>query len=438
MNATNDFISTLINNRERIVDKLFQNYGYEYLHKILSEINNENDPTIKIIPNNKILYRILTGNYEASRYDKSSIDWIPTQEIVDSILALADHFNIKYIEEIYTGMGILSGLLLKKQNKIQVTAADTFDNISTCNKLDIFPIAKRGVSDYKYYNQLNQPYPDMIISTHFVENSLKPNFTFVDNILDLISSYNHKIIMLFLPNTCTLFYDNFYYLETTGKYKVYNYHVKAFDKYYYLANLMKDYYKSSILVHILVRGDIIHDSNTIESLFSPAIIPVSVIDKHCVFYKWLVSLYKDVSPKLIKRIIETYDVQKQLHNHTEIKNVIQNFISIKDFNIPEYIYDIDEFLFWSKCILKNLFFVFENRYQFFCFYTTAQSIKNSEIRQNINFPSWVRTLDNMYIYIYLEIIKNSSNDRWKIYEVDFGLTFLSTNNKNKKLLKKIN
>ncbi|XWV26636.1 putative orfan [Tupanvirus soda lake] len=445
MNATNDFIYTLINNRERIVDKLSQNYKYEYLHKIFSEINNEKDPTIKINPNNKILYRLLSGNYEASRYDKSSIDWIPSEELVDGIITLANHFDIKHIEEIYTGMGILSALLSKKQNKIQITAADTFDNISTCNKLDIFPIAKRGVSDYKYYHQLKQPYPDMVISTHFFENSLEPDLTFVNNVLDLINSCNHKTIILFLPNTCTLLYENFYYLITSGKYKVYTYHVKAFDKYYYLANLMTDYYKSSIMAHILVKNDIaVHDSylidsSLIDSIFSTAIIPVPIIDTHCIFYKWLVTLYKDVSPKLIKRIIDTFDIQKQLHNHTEIKNVIQNFISIKPYNIPEYIYDIDEFLFWSLCVIKNLYFVFENRCQFFCFYTTVQSIKNSEIRQNINFPAWVRTLDNMYKYIYLDIVKNNSEaNQWKNNRSDFYTTFNTVNEQNKKLLLKLN
>ena len=137
MNATNDFISLLINNKEKIVDKLQQNYSYDYLIKIFSEINSERDNTIKILPPNKKLYRILTGQYNASRYDNSSIDWLPSSELVDGIISLAKHYNINHIEEIYTGMGILSALLANKQSKINITAADTFENKNTCNKLNL-------------------------------------------------------------------------------------------------------------------------------------------------------------------------------------------------------------------------------------------------------------------------------------------------------------
>ncbi len=115
MNPTNDFVSTLINNREKLVEKLAQNYSYQYLYEIFKEINNERNETIKIIPNDKKLYRILTGQFDASRYDKSSIDWIPSEEIIDGIMSIVKHYDIKHVEEIYSGLGLLSALLLKKK-----------------------------------------------------------------------------------------------------------------------------------------------------------------------------------------------------------------------------------------------------------------------------------------------------------------------------------
>ena len=437
MNPTNDFICTLINNREKFVEKLAQNYSYQYLHKIFTEINSEYDQTIKIIPDDKKLYRVLTGQFEASRYDKSSIDWIPSEELVDGIISIIKYFGIKHVEELYTGHGILASLLSKKDNTIEITTADTFDYINTCNKLGFTKIAKRSASDYKYYEQIKAPYPDMIISTHYPEIPfLVEASSFFGEIIELISSGNHKIIVLILPNTCTIFYNTLYYFVVSGKYKLYSYHIKALDKYFFTSDLMKNHYKSTMLAHILVRTDEFNQVQSLDEIFSSAIIPTQIIDMHCNLLKLLITFYSVLSPKLVKNIYRNYDIYKIFNSQKKIKELTQSIFQLKNINVPQYIYDIDELLFWEKCFQKNLFFVFDTRLQFYDFYITTISVKNSETRRNIQFPYWIQTLDEMSVYIYLNSIKTTEDNEWQISKSKFNSIFLAINNKNKKLLNK--
>lgn len=447
MNLTNDFIAILLNNRERIVDKLLQNYSYAHLLKLFSEINIEKDASIKIMPNNKHLFRLLSGSFDGSKYDKSSIDWIPSKELVDGIVSLAQYFNINHIEEIYTGMGILSALLTETNGtNISITAADTFENIETCNKLGSIPIAKRDINDFKYYEQLNEPYPEMIISSYYPANNFtknNKNNVFVEEMTSLIQSNNHKIIVMILPHTFTHFYDLFYHLMINNEYTINTYYVKAFDKYFYLSDLMKTRYPSSMVAHVLVKTNIfpknttsfVEKNNLLCEILGSSIISSDNIDKHCTFAKWLNIFYDNFSSKMIKSIYRIHNFTKPLSGNKKVKELIDYFVLFDKKSIhtfPQYIYDIDEFLFWAKCVEKNLFFVFDNRLQFYTVYTQSISVENSEVRQNINFPSWIQTLDSMYKYIYLD--NTQSTHEWNESCKQFYITFDTINTKNRKII----
>jgi hypothetical protein len=435
MNHTNDFVSTLINNRERFVDKLQQNYSYNFLLKTFSEINTENDPTIKILPSDKILYRILTGQFAASRYDKSSIDWIPSEELVNGIISIANSFNINHIEELYTGMGILSALLKNKQNEINITAADTFNNSSTCNKLNLFAIAKRSALDYKYYPILKESYPDMVISTYFPDTFTDANEKIIDELLNLIYNHNHKIIMIILPNTYTYLNEKLYYVSMSNMYIVRTYHVKALNKYFFITDLLKKYYKSSMIAHILVKSNIHTDEKMdIDTIFSSAIIPTSIIDTQCAFKRMLQCYYDKLSPKLVKCICRKYDFARgyDISNHTKLTDLTTYIINFKMLHLPQYIYDVDEFLFWATYANNKIYYLFDKRENFYDFYTTAKSMENSEIRQKYYFPPWINNVDYIYIYIYMDII--IKNDDWKKNFLKFSLEFKRINKQNKNLL----
>lgn len=453
MNWTNDFVSMLMNNREKIVDKLLQNYSYEHLLKIFQEINKEKDNTITITPNDKRLYRLLTGLYESSRYDKSSIDWIPSSELVNGIINLANYYEITSIEELYTGMGIMAALLIKElENKninISVTAADTSNVLTTCNKLGLISIAKRNAADYKYYKQLNEPYPQMIISTYhpITQDSNKQNMDFMDDICELISSGNHNIIIIFAPFTFTSFYETFYHLTISSNYTLTSFNVKALDKYYYIVNLLNKYYKSAMIAHIFIKNDLLMKKpESLNKLFEPAMIPdfsilsdtvrpSSFINTHCHYARWLKIYYDIASPKLVKSIYRNCDMTKPLTIKSKMKTVISHYSALKYYKfkqIPPQIYDLDEYIFWIKRVMTGSYFVFQSRNEFFTFYTNAINIHKPEIKERLNIPPWAKYMKTLYEFVYLDSINKDGN--WRSNFKGFKIIMENINQANKILL----
>lgn len=440
MNFTSDFTGVLINNREKIVDKLLQNYSYEYLLKIFENINMEKGDNINISPNDKYLYRILTGIYEASQYDKSAIDWIPSEELIDGILKLIEYYQIESVEEIHTGMGILSLILKKKNQTIKITTADTCENISTCNKLDLTQIAKRNVFDYQYYLQLNEPYPEMIISTYYPMiniNNSDNDIKYINEILQLVKNNNNKLIILILPHTFTNYYYLFYHFITKSQYTINSYYIKALDKYFHVTNLLKDHYPSGMVAHILVQKNNGLDNNTfLDNIFEKAICNYTNIDTHCVFAEKLTYYYDKISDKLIKNIYQSHNFMDCGIYNKQINLIftkLGKLVEIDKINIPQYIYKMDEFIFWLHCYELNLYFIFENRVLFFQYYTDAISMENSEIRRQINFPYWITNMGSIYKYIYLQTLNYAGN--WKNNKISFDSTFNEINKNNKITLK---
>lgn len=413
MNVTNDFISLLLNNREKIVDKLYQNYCYDYLIKIFTEINNENNTQFCIEPNDKHVYRYLTGSYKNSLYDKSALNWIPSQELINGILSLALHFGINHIEEIYAGMGILSALLKKENSHLKITSSDTFESNDTCNQLGIVPIARRAPSDFIYYKQLNENYPQMIISSYYPPCGIDQSTFFLEEISNLILTKNHSIIIIILPNTYTFIYDIFYHHLIDREYDLFTYHTKAIDKYFFLSNLMKKQYSTGTLLHILIKKELLLTSETeIDEILFDAIIPTKYIDTHCRQTKWFTFFYDKLSMKLIKSIYRNCDFKKHVVD-SKIKKIMDNTILLNKLklNIPQYIYESDEFLFWSDCIVKRLYFVFNDRKSFYSFYIDAIRVVNEISRKEYNFPLWINTIESMYIYLFFKHTLPDGN--WK-------------------------
>lgn len=428
MFEVNDFIKTITTDRETIVEKLATNYEYNHLVNVFNDVGKSVS-----------LYDILTGKFVDSKYDKSSIDWIPSRELVDSIIYMAKKLGVKHIEEIYSGTGLLSALLSMTDRTLNITTADNFNSVATCNKLNFIPIAKRTVNDYNFYPLINESYPEMIISTYYpvpTIPTINENSAYIEEISNLIASKRHNIIILILPQTITDFFDLLYYTNSESYYTVETFCIKALDKYFAFYDLIKKYYKNSMMAHILVKTDLLKQTNTnIPDCLSPAIISQNTINTNFIFIKWLMFLSNCVSPELLANIYETYDFSKPYILNLKVKNVIKKFTDMysnKIYTIPQYIHKIDEFLLWCRCISKDMFFLFKDRSEFYNFYTFALSIEISETKQTLNFPKWIKSQCEMYIFIYLETI--SLNTDWKKQKKSFMTTFDTINRKNSKII----
>ena len=359
---------------------------------------NTNTKTSTNTSDRRELYRILMGNYSTIT-TFSAIEWFPSKELIDSILSLATFFDITTIEEIHAGIGILSSLLLTKSpTNIKITTSDTYLDRNTCDKLDFVPIAKRSARDFKYYHQLNEPCPQMIISSFYPENSdCAKNHDFLMELSDLICSKNHQIIVVFLPQT----FKNFYELYTIIKhcdYSLYSFQIKALDKYFFVFNLFKKYYGSPMLAHTIIKNNLLIKKKPNYDIFRNAVIDTTSIDTNCKFYWLLKNFYNDFSPILIKSIFNTYEFSKCLNDNNKVMRIMQLHIMTRQKNIrniPQYLYDVDEFIFWADCVHDGLFLVFESRTQFYEHYVEIINTFGFENKD----PSFVRKKKHVTIYL---------------------------------------
>lgn len=432
-----EFKNVLLFERENIVKQLVKNYEYDYLLHLFNELGESK--FYSLVPDNKNIYHFMNGSFEKSKYTKSAISWLPSKELVDGIINLAQCFGIESIDEIYTEMGILSSLLMEKKSKIKITTADTYENINTCEKLNLVPVAKRGAEDYLYYDKIGEKHPEMIISTFYPLNSQLSNpfiqninHSFLKNLISTIKLAHHKIIIMILPQTYSLHYAHLPHFAINNKYHLFSYQIKAIDKFYSVKKLLGAIYQPMI-AHILIRYDLMSDSKyPIEKIFSDAIIPTAYLDTYCPSVKFFVSIYEKLPSKLINNICRIYDFEDTFMKD-EVGRI--SFYMTKYYNIqfPSYIYNISEFLFWCKSIdEKKIYYLFGNRMDFYHFYSTAINIDHDEMQGKWNFPSWIYTQIDKIIFVYLTIIHPKGCNEWKINRSAFESTIRAINQSNQK------
>lgn len=469
-----NFISSLIYNRENFARELFKNYTYDQLLSCFNIINddftvqgskaisphfaNDNNNQIEICPNDKYVYRLLTGKYFNSKYKNSSFNYIPSKELVDGLLSLIKFFKINYIEEIYAGMGLLSSLMKMENKNLNIIASDTFTDISTCKQLGLFPIVNRNPKDFKYYEILNKEYPQMIISSYYPKTMNKYTdikLKFVNQIFNLINNKKHKIIILLLPNTMTYIYNYFYQITLEGYYKIFTYHIKAIDKYFYINNLINDKYPSGMLIHIIIETKLLIDYNLtdIKHILGQAIIEHPIIDTQCNNLKIIKHIYYTFPHGVIKDIYTHCDLMKMMNNNllNEMLTLNEKYISLKIY-VPQYINTIHELLIWNNLISHKIYIIFNNRKEFIDFINLLES---SYPEQLIELKQYEKNLDLQYseqitdihekknIYIPILLTKNeiytflymciwNKPDDWKYDYKQFKKIFKEINENGKK------
>lgn len=450
MNHT--LISSLLYNRENFAELLFKNYAYDYLLTFFNTINDDNNNLIEIYPNDKYIYRILTGKYINSKYINSSFNYIPSKELVDGLLSLINFFKIDYIEEIYAGMGLLSSLMKMENKKLNIVASDIFTDISTCKQLGLFPIVNRNPKDFKYYEILNKEYPQMIISSYYPKTMKKYadiKLKFVNHIFNLINSKKHKIIILLLPNTMTYIYNYLYQIGLNGYYKIFTYHIKSIDKYFYINNLIKDKYPSGMLMHVIIETRLLIDYNLIDikHILGQAIIDHPMIDTQCNHLKIIKHIYYTFPHNVINDIYIQYNLVKITNNNllNEMLTLNEKYLTLKIY-IPHYIHTIHELLLWDNLISNKIYIISNNRKEFIDFVSLLESLhpeqcgthENNLDINDIYIPTLL-TKNEIYMYLYMSsdtsnnIILNEPDD-WKYDYKKFKKLFKKINENGKKFL----
>lgn len=466
MESYNEIIDLLINRRKDLINKM-TNYSYQYLKNSINNIskcllnsnnNNQNsdlnfNSNLPIIqPNNKIIYRILTGNYDNSKYKQSVIDWLPSEELINGIINIAEYFKIKSIEEVYAGLGILSALLQNKiSNKkleIIITTSDPKNNLTTCNQLNYIPIAKRTISDFNYYTKLNEKIPEMIICTYY--EGIEWHNEVIEEINNLIINQRHSIIMIIFPQSNSLIHQVLYYALLDKKYQSYCYHIKAIDKYFHLTELFENntlfekYYPGNMLMYLLIKKELIPDTKLLdmEHILSDIIIPSETIDIYGEYQSFFILIYELFSETFIKNILKECNFNISFSCNKQYKKIESKIITLtEDYyvkNIPEHIHYFDEFMIWSNCITKlNIFVWHYDRSNFLVFISNIKKLENqtNPSKLNIFLPNWLYNKIMIYGYLYLDSIEtNKKKMYWQQNISLFNKIFNEINEKNKTII----
>src|ERR1700733_13070047 len=98
--------NALIYQREKFFSILSYNYKYSTLIKWIKNIKNNN--IMQLFPKDRHFYRCKTSKFETLKYSRSVINWIPSEELIETIISLANIFNIQSIEEINAKTGLFS------------------------------------------------------------------------------------------------------------------------------------------------------------------------------------------------------------------------------------------------------------------------------------------------------------------------------------------
>lgn len=435
MNNTDEFVNIMVNNREKLVDHISKEYSYNYLKSIFENIHAKKYTESFFSPADKYLYRLMTGNFNNSRYTMSSIDWLPSEELINGILLIAKQLKINYIDEIYAGHGILSSLLslkTKSEDNITITAADSVECKNLCKKLNFMPIANRSPRDYQYYPQLNEKIPQMVISTFYPSDnySIEQHKVFIDEIMETIISNHHQLIIIILPHSYNDLDEPLHNLVYDEKYSIFTQYIKAVDKYYEIHEFTKKYVPSNMIAHFIINKNLVTENNIqIANLLENVTIPANV-NYFCKHIHFMKRIYDRYNSKLVKNIYNSYDHLKPFKFNSQFIRIYEISIQTEISNsiYIDWIYTIDEFLFWNKCIKMNLYFIFDHRIDFYSFYTQSIGIDNSEFRRNFNFPFWIKDIKKMYAYIYLNVIKKPED--WRSNRNSFNTIFDKINKQN--------
>src|SRR5579872_607679 len=263
-------ITNLTSNREEFINALYPNYSYDDLIMLVNNIRNacsviqtistSSMDTATDVSGTKIIYDTFAGICNNKKYITSAISWIPAKELIVSLLNLGYLLGVKQIDVLNAEMGILPALLkwesmdiksiIQESMDLEILAADTFKNQSTCNSMGYVDIARRSVNDYTYYEALKKPYPEMVIIYNYVHGCMI-NY---ENILRMFESFKHKVIIVFSSIFASSGFETaFNYLTNTDKYTIYSFPVKSIDMYQDIQQEIQSAYPYGIIGHVLVN-----------------------------------------------------------------------------------------------------------------------------------------------------------------------------------------
>lgn len=404
-----------------------EKYGdYETLKNIFKKLEI-------IYSDNALTSKLLIGQIGPEINKQKSIFEFPTLELINLIDSICETINITKIEEIMTGQGLLSCMLNKILNKNQkrfdIVATDGFCCLETSGKPTYYNIQKKLLLQYT----LNLNNPDIQNTLYIVSwppnNVLKPN----ENICGTIELIN------FIANTKPK------YLVIIGDLDNYNETIKLNDilnEHNYMSTLLpikqichKDYFK--IVDEFSDTINYPQNASHSSVLFCSMIENMNEIDIQLL--EILNQGILEVCKNNLREILKMNDdiVMMDLYSHEYIpawplkidQNEKKVFISKlgmlyqnKHYDIPDYIKNFNDFIFWSDLQLRDLYPEIKKEEKFVEYKELVAEINNgnlSSLKQKYIIPIWIDNNDEGLKYLYVEYSTPYGDKLWKYSSIEF-------------------
>jgi hypothetical protein len=414
----------LSNDRKRLPDFLEKMGDYHMLVDLIKKIE------AKYPAEPDVWKQLMLGKKGGVANAKKALYELPTKELLHVITVLLLIFEIKQVDELACGQGLLSLMLQRSFRKegtaIRINASDSLTWVQTSDS-STYPelkIAKKSM--YDYYNEIDGSRASRFFQDKRAVIVSWLYNTFEEEFLDLLregSTYLYIMIGEGIGKSC---------LSTNAQYKIAQLGYKTIQlpvlqlcyNDYFLANKFHSDETCRSMVTLYLNP---HCSYTTESLINACgMTNFAVRVPDCLSEKEIIQdLCVD---KLMPIWVYKLDDEK-MKTACRVTNLVYKYRSIfQNARIPDYITDIDELRFWvGKKILKKYPMNIADNATLKTYMNIIKDLHGNlaKYKEEKKLPAYITDEEKAEQYFWLDYSTSADDKAWKLTLTAFNAKFES-------------
>lgn len=411
MNYNNSYetlYKTLLNDRENFINILSNINEYNNLKNTIKKI------TDTYIYTNDLWHNLCVGKNGNNNNKYSAFYEIPTSQLIDSLSIIFQIYNIKKIDEVGAGMGLLTALLQIKFNNdnynAKVLASDDFSLEHTSIPLDFTRIIRKDVSDIILQHNQNLDPPESIITSwpkcknqiNQLDNLIKSNYLKIIVIIDEITEKE---------NWLAIFKKN-------PNYNVFDLPIYQYSFLDSHQNNKIDGLYSRSHTFVLIRNDL--NNVDLRKILSPYLYESKEINPFRITFLdlaivknipfWICELNSDNDINIIKNILKSIQIKS----------------SFLFKGIPLWIPNLDLLIFWyTRMLIKTFPIKIKTEEKLIEYYNIVIDMSDEKIiklKEDNILPQWIsKNYVDKYVWLMYSVLDDDT--RWKNNLIEFKRKF---------------
>lgn len=416
MESSQELYNILKFDRSSLSIFLKNNCKYDYLKSLLINIEStNNDEDIRIED-------LFLGKLGPESNKQRAIYELPTEELLTILEFICDFLNIKHVEEIAAGQGLLSCMLkyhLGDDYTVNATDGSRWMETNFHNKY--YPVASKLFLSYCLDNTIN--FDDNLVIVSW------PPEKDISDFLKFIEIKNPKnIVIIGCP-------QDKYIINLRSQLNIINYSSFGIP----VKQLCyRDYFKyNNYFPKTSSRSSIIfatRDTTNINNM----LLQMKLKHNDCLCQKVTMISDKLILQDIIVNYFKNYYLVDSLHDNQKFKELLKYCLKLLrieiEINFPKYLKKYSEFIFWATKIIKYKYpLKITTREKFKEYKTNINILEHTEnpltqLKENGIIPIWVNNIDDAEKCIWLEF--SYSSKKWKESRSLFINTFNAAYSQN--------